>query len=338
MSYKDVKLATNKLISGVVWKGGVFKDNLNPPRRSFEIDGCLIQKNDFILVKDQKDKTQNGIYKVTRMTDGIAFKLTQRVNLKMRTKFVAHVTGGSRNKGTHWEMLKPTVRASVIDFRRFTFSEEEDDFDADELKNLIKDEVIDELGDYLDERDEQMASELSNASKALHDRSIEKLSKLDNDFEKLSKELQADLDKEKLEMVTTQNKRHKDLLDEIQEEEKRLLAKLDINKDNLIKYIDDKFVTLQVEVDSQHVKDMEYINSELGKVNQKLEDKLTLMDVKYSDMKTGIDKTLIEIKSELKAELKLDIQNELHTILKDQVGKEMQDFLTKRLSNAQIKI
>lgn len=262
MAYQEVKLATTNELTGIVWSGGVIKDHLNPPRKSLKIDGFVVKQNDLILVKDQKEGRHNGVYKVTRAAGNTAFKLSRRFDVHRKSKFTIYVKEGTQNKKTHWEMIKPTSSNNIINFRRFTYlGEEKEPIDPDALKNSI----IQEVEDYIDERNEMMAKDLTDK------------------YDEINKTLE-----------NNQNKQFADIK----------------------KYIDERFKQIEQMINIKN-------KSNVDMLNKKIEDL-------EKNVKEINDSTFITMEKELEAKLK----QEIHELLRGQ----MQDYLHRRLSQAQIKL
>lgn len=63
------------------------------------IDDVILESGDFILIKDQDDKTENGIYRVNETGSPTRFLLTKGVNA---SSFGCFVQKGDKNKLTLW--------------------------------------------------------------------------------------------------------------------------------------------------------------------------------------------------------------------------------------------
>jgi hypothetical protein len=74
-----------------------------------EIDGIHLSVSDLILVKDQKHKSQNGLYKVLATGDkmGDAAWLLEKLQLKGET--IIHVLNGIQNENTRWSISPPPL-------------------------------------------------------------------------------------------------------------------------------------------------------------------------------------------------------------------------------------
>jgi hypothetical protein len=91
------------------------------------VDGVTLSAGERVLVKDQTDKTQNGIYAVTVTGDvSTAFVLTRASDFDRSEELLSgvhiNVAGGVSNKGT-WELSSPaplTLDSSNLEFARVT--------------------------------------------------------------------------------------------------------------------------------------------------------------------------------------------------------------------------
>lgn len=91
------------------------------------VDGVLTALNNRILVKDQSDATQNGVYKVTTAgAVGVQAVLTRDTDSDTGSALLAalySVTAGSANTGTFWNVVNPAapvIGTDLITFAQFT--------------------------------------------------------------------------------------------------------------------------------------------------------------------------------------------------------------------------
>jgi hypothetical protein len=117
------KRYVDALIEGLAWKDDVrvaTTANINLSSPPTTIDGVALAVNDRILVKDQTDQTQNGIY----VYNGAGNPLTRAPDANVGAELnaaVVTVREGTTNAGTTWRQTtpNPTLGTSPIVWESF---------------------------------------------------------------------------------------------------------------------------------------------------------------------------------------------------------------------------
>jgi hypothetical protein len=121
-------LPTVTFAAGTLGVGDTLTANSNG---AITVDGYSAVVNDRILVKDQVDATQNGIYKVTTVgSGGTPFVLTRATDFdqaaEMKTGSLTYVQHGTANAGSSYALTTPTpitVNTTSLSFVQFSGSQ-----------------------------------------------------------------------------------------------------------------------------------------------------------------------------------------------------------------------
>ena len=78
------------------------------------IDSASLSVDDLVLIKDQSDNTQNGLYRVTSLGSSFsAFVLNRDTDISLQAGLIIVVVNGSSNAGTMWVNQNELVESGV---------------------------------------------------------------------------------------------------------------------------------------------------------------------------------------------------------------------------------
>lgn len=81
---------------------------------ALSIDSASLDVGDLVLVKDQSDDTQNGLYRVTNLGDSFtSFVLNRDTDISLQAGLIIVVVNGSSNAGTMWVNQNELVESGV---------------------------------------------------------------------------------------------------------------------------------------------------------------------------------------------------------------------------------
>jgi len=78
------------------------------------IDSASLSVDDLVLIKDQSDDTQNGLYRVTSLGSSFsAFVLNRDTDISLQAGLIIVVVNGSSNASTMWVNQNELVESGV---------------------------------------------------------------------------------------------------------------------------------------------------------------------------------------------------------------------------------